>query len=137
MRKFGEEINKYRVKDGRLGSTDEMGDAGAFRVPFGSGNTTLVVIATSGDPPIPGTEIWEHVSVRAVDTSATNAKYFSERTPTWDEMCFIKDLFWEPEECVIQYHPPKSKYRNIHPHVLHLWRKAGFDLPTPPSIFIG
>jgi len=51
-------------------------------------------------------------------------------------MCYIKDLFWMPEECVIQYHPPKSKYKNLHPDVLHLWRPTEVEIPLPPREFV-
>lgn len=57
--------------------------------------TNFVVIASDGSPEIP----WEHVSARAID-------YKGERVPTWEEMCWLKDLFWDAEECVVQYHPP-------------------------------
>lgn len=40
---------------------------------------------------------WEHVSVS-----------LSNRCPTWEEMCMVKDIFWGEDECVIQFHPPKS-----------------------------
>ena len=63
-----------------------------------------------------------HVSVSAKD-----------RCPTWGEMCWVKDQFWGPEECVIQYHPPRSRYVNAHPFCLHLWRPVGLDLPQPPE----
>ena len=69
---------------------------------------------------------WEHVSV--------SLEY---RCPTWDEMCFVKDIFWEPEECVIQYHPPASEYVNNHQFALHLWKPVGVSIPTPPSIMVG
>lgn len=68
---------------------------------------------------------WEHLSVSLAD-----------RCPTWEEMCFLKDLFWEPEETVVQYHPPKSEYVNIAKNCLHLWRYRG-DMPRPPKIFVG
>lgn len=64
---------------------------------------------------------WEHVSVSLVN-----------RCPTWDEMCFVKDLFWSPEETVVQYHPRASEYVNNHPYCLHLWRPIGVGLPLPP-----
>lgn len=56
---------------------------------------------------------WEHVSVSPLDHSIV---------PTWDDMCEIKDLFWDEEEAVLQIHPPKSKYVNMMPNCLHLWR---------------
>ncbi|MDR1409749.1 MAG: hypothetical protein LBJ12_05730 [Oscillospiraceae bacterium] len=69
---------------------------------------------------------WEHVSF-------SHAK----RCPTWDEMCEIKDIFWCDEECVVQFHPPKSEYVNNFPYCLHLWKKIGGRFETPPSIFVG
>lgn len=59
---------------------------------------------------------WEHVSVCPYDHSIT---------PSWDDMCRIKDIFWEDEEAVIQVHPPKSKYVNKMPNCLHLRRPVG------------
>ena len=71
---------------------------------------------------------WEHVSVST-----------PERCPTWEEMCWIKDLFWDEEETVVQYHPPKSRYVNMHPFTLHLWRptRSKDRLPFPPSNLVG
>jgi len=60
--------------------------------------------------------IMEHVSVS-----------LRRRCPTWDEMSMIKDVFWEDDELVVQFHPPKSQYVNIHPNCLHLWRKVGWE----------
>ena len=54
---------------------------------------------------------WEHVSV----------KLFARRLPTWDEMCEVKDIFWDAEEEVVQMHPKKSEYINF-VEALHLWR---------------
>lgn len=69
---------------------------------------------------------WEHVSVSRAD-----------RCPTWDEMCQVKDLFWGPEDCVVQFHPPKSQYVNVHPYCLHLWRRMDSDFSTPPTLLVG
>ena len=69
---------------------------------------------------------WEHVSAS-----------MNIRCPTWEEMCLIKDIFWKPEECVIQYHPPKDEYVNLHPYCLHLWKKTGGDFETPPKELVG
>lgn len=51
-------------------------------------------------------------------------------------MCAVKDLFFEPEDCVIQYHPPKSEYVNHHPGCLHLWMPLNEKIPLPPKIFV-
>lgn len=68
---------------------------------------------------------WEHVSVS-----------FPNRCLTWEEMCRVKDMFWNEDECVVQYHPPKSEYVNNHPYCLHLWRKCGENFELPPKNFV-
>jgi len=70
---------------------------------------------------------WDHVSV------SVNKK---NRTPTWNEMCFIKDIFFYDGEMAIQYHPAKSDYINDHKFVLHLWRSQHLEFPMPPKIFV-
>lgn len=59
---------------------------------------------------------WEHVSIELK----------ARRLPTWDEMCYVKDLFWDEEEEVVQMHPRKSEYVNL-TDALHLWRPVGGD----------
>lgn len=68
---------------------------------------------------------WDHVSVS-----------FRNRTPTWDEMCMVKDIFFNEKETVIQYHPAKSNYINNHPYTLHLWKPQKTEIPTPPRLFV-
>lgn len=91
-------------------------DGGAFRIPFEGRD--LHVIASHGGG-------WEHVSVS-----------LSNRNPNWREMSFIKDLFWEPDDCVIQYHPPKKDYVNLCDTCLHLWRPIDIEIPLPPQEFV-
>jgi len=71
---------------------------------------------------------WEHVSVSVERLS---------KTPSWEIMCHIKSLFWEPEQAVIQYHPPESCYVNFYPHCLHLWRPLHWELKVPDAILVG
>ena len=71
---------------------------------------------------------WEHVSV---------APYKRSHTPTWDEMCRLKDMFFHDDEVVVQFHPAKSDYVNNVPNCLHLWRPLSEVMPTPPSIMVG
>lgn len=86
------------------------------RAPWGG----KMAIMSAG---VAGEEAWEHVSVS-----------FENRAPSWREMCWVKDQFWNDDECVIQFHPPKTEYVNCHPHCLHLWRhNAGHQSP-PPSL---
>ena len=71
---------------------------------------------------------WEHVSV---------SPYQHRVTPSWDDMCAIKDMFWEDDEAVIQIHPPKAEYVNNMRNCLHLWRCAYKEMVLPPSILVG
>lgn len=62
---------------------------------------------------------YEHVSVGLVSSNT--------KTPTWEEMCEVKDIFWHETEEVHEVHPAKGDY--IHgvgnlKNVLHLWRPA-------------
>lgn len=68
---------------------------------------------------------WEHVSVS-----------LRHRCPTWDEMCAVKERFFEPDECVMQLHPPRSDYVNFHPHCLHLWRPLEAEIPRPIAALV-
>lgn len=86
--------------------------------------------------PIPGRRLrclvsehtgWEHVSVCVEQGN-------KQKTPTWKEMCFVKDQFWSEDECVMQLHPPKQDYVNIHEHVLHLWRPTDAEIPQPDRL---
>lgn len=84
-------------------------------------------------------EGWEHlsVSIKKFKNPRTRRVFEVPRCPTWEEMCMVKDLFWEPEECVVQYHPPRSMYVNNHPNCLHLWRPTTMSLPVPKPILVG
>lgn len=118
MKQNNPEIEKYRVRTGRMASDTSWGNNGAF-VVTGPRRKLLVIASDEGG--------WEHVSVSIKG---------KKDTPAWDEMCFVKDLFWEKTECVIQYHPPLVDYINLHPGVLHLWRPIGVELPMPPKVFV-
>lgn len=115
-------IEKFRLKDaGNFSSTEANGNNGAFQVRGLKIKGSLCCIISDG-------EGWEHVSVSRPD-----------RCPTWDEMCFIKNLFWGEDDLVIQYHPVKGDYINCHPYCLHLWRKSGTNefCERPPKIMVG
>ena len=114
---------KFRQKKGAMGSTKKDGDNGVFRIPMGSISIIAWCIASDGLG-------WEHVSIH-ISSFGTN------RTPKWNEMCKVKDFFWEEEDCVLQFHPPKSQYVNQHEHCLHLWRPKGVNVPTPNPMLVG
>jgi hypothetical protein len=68
---------------------------------------------------------WQHVSVS-----------MPNRCPTWNEMCLVKDLFWGDDVTVVQFHPKKSNYVNIHKYCLHLWCKVGEEYELPPELLV-
>lgn len=117
-----ESLEPFRMIRGPWGSS-KGDDFGAFKIP-GPAGEELCIIASPGDAheDIP----WEHVSVST-----------RHRCPYWKEMCFVKDLFWDEEEPVMQLHPPKSDWVNNHNHCLHLWRPLDGKIPLPPSIAVG
>lgn len=90
---------------------------GVFEVKI-DGKTYNVIASNGGG--------WEHVSV-------SNEKHI----PSWNVMSKIKDLFFNDNETVIQFHPPKSEYVNIYKNCLHLWRNLEEDIKTPPTKFLG
>lgn len=123
--------NKYRHKNlGPWSSEDEDGFNGAFTIPLQKQVLANCIVSDGTGVEQFGLPLWEHVSVHIVD-------HGKERTPSWKEMNQIKDIFWEEDECVVQFHPPKKDYVNNHPHVLHLWRWKEGDFPRPPSQYVG
>ncbi|WP_428841098.1 DUF7694 domain-containing protein [Bradyrhizobium pachyrhizi] len=52
-------------------------------------------------------------------------------------MSFVKDLFWDEEECAMQLHPPHLRYVNNSRYCLHLWKPTHQDIPMPPPSFVG
>jgi hypothetical protein len=112
---------RFRVTHGTLGTDKSRGNTGYFLIKSLKLKKPLRAIVSD--------ELgWEHVSVS-----------LPARCPTWDEMCFVKDLFWDATDLVIQLHPPRSEYVNTHEYCLHMWRKSGTNdfLEMPPKIMVG
>jgi hypothetical protein len=110
--KFSHEIESSRYRHGPFASYRNE-PFGMF-LPVTPDNARLKVIVGDGMG-------WDHVSVSCED-----------RCPTWDEMNWVKDQFFDPECCVLQFHPPKSQYVNNHIYVLHLWHAQGSSPELPP-----
>lgn len=120
MRNF-DELKKYRKNHPQLGLGDNEG--GFFIVPCTTkGKRTvkilLAVIASTGGG-------WDHVSVS-----------LPNRCPFWSEMDFIKRLFFDDHEIVMQIHPRTSDHINVHSFCLHLWRPHNIDIPLPPKFMV-
>lgn len=116
---------KHRVKKGKYGSDSSIGNNGLFQFssqyPGSQGVVYFNCIVSDG-------EDWEHVSVTCRNKG---------RCPTWEEMCFIKDTFWDKDDWVIQYHPEESEYVSYHDTCLHLWKPINQKIPTPPRYMVG
>ena len=92
---------------------------GLFVVPYRSARLQIISSGTDKE------HGWEHVSVS-----------IRQRCPTWEEMQHVKELFFQDEETVIQFHPPRSQYVNFHPYCLHLWRSLRQEITLPPMELI-
>lgn len=120
-------LEANRWQDGPLGPSPVGAHYGAFR--FVKGGTRFQIIAADGEE-----TGWEHVSM-TVAYQITKA--WTPRLPKWDEMAWLKSLFWDEDECVIQFHPPKSEYVNNHATCLHLWKCVAVPFPLPPTELVG
>lgn len=108
----------HRIQTGLFGSKPNSGNNGAFKFNYKGYDISVIASDKCG---------WEHVSV------TINRK----RTPSWEIMCYVKNLFWDEDDVVIQFHPPKSQYVNNHEFCLHLWRQIGVIQCLPDSILVG
>lgn len=114
-----ENINKFRVKNGAWISSDSD-DFGLFFIKFKSSQIPLKVLSSGWKD-----QEWYHVSVS-----------LPNRCPTWEEMCFIKELFFG-DHVAIQFHPKKKDYVNNHPYCLHLWANMKDEIKTPHHSLVG
>lgn len=119
---------KYRIRRGPTASSIKQGNNGQFLLAHpDTTDLQLFCQASNGYG-------WEHVSISVRRSKNGDCL---PRCPTWEEMCFVKETFWEEEDVVIQYHPAKSAYCNDHPYVLHLFRPIGCKIPEPSPLLIG
>jgi hypothetical protein len=118
-------LDRYRVRDPRPGMHDDGDDTcGAFEIPSQTSTNFLRVIASVGAG-------WDHVSVS-----------LQHRNPYWSEMEYIRRMFFDPDEAVMQYHAPirdyvDGSYPGNCATCLHMWRPHDVPIPTPPKWMIG
>lgn len=115
-------LEKHRVRpeqDRMFGTTKDDGFNGFFCLVLNGLPIKCIVSDGMG---------WQHVSVSIAN---------STNPPSWSVMCQVKDLFWNDEDWVVQFHPAKSEYVNNHPGVLHLWRCTTQAFPQPDRIMVG
>lgn len=118
---------KFRVQP--AGYESQAGDTwGSFFIPARDAHgRSLRILADGGE--LTG---WEHVSVSVEGDKRGTRTY----VPNYLEMSLVKNLFWAPEACVVEFHPPKADHINLHSGVLHLWRWRGGQFPMPPKILV-
>ena len=125
MRKNLEHMEKYRIAIPRelIESRRRLGTEtiGAYRLRLDGSNQVFQVLAS--------VEIgeWEHISVSIIS---------SDRVPKWSEMCQVKEMFFEDDEYVTQFHPAKRDYVSLGliPNILHMWRNRLHPLRVPDSL---
>jgi hypothetical protein len=101
------------------GQNIRLKPTGAFLIEPRGEPIHLIIVSTQNDG-------WDHVSVSMRDRG-------HDAIPSWEQMCVVKDQFFEPEEVVMQLHPRRSQYVNICEWCLHLWRPhAPLAIPEPP-----
>jgi hypothetical protein len=124
------DVEFYRLVTGAgyMNSFPDYGWNGVFKIPITKTRLAFVICSDGMG--------WDHVSV-SIKQTRLRTNEVSSCTPTWDEMCQIKDLFFSEEESVVQFHPAKADYVNLHKYCLHLWRPQHVEIPTPPSIMVG
>jgi len=96
-------VEKFRVEG------EPRTNYGCFLVPYqvaAAPRVLLRVLAGQGGG-------WDHASVSVHGTL---------RTPTWEEMEFVRALFFRDDETVMQLSVPRAESINEHPGCLHWWR---------------
>lgn len=96
--KSREQINRIKKYGFTIENESAYGGEGIFRCAPFAGAT---VVWTYHD---------KHVSICT-----------RKHAPSWDDMCKLKDMFYNDEEEVWQCHPKKSEYVNLMENCLHLW----------------
>lgn len=70
--------------------------------------------------------VWSDCEAGMEHVSVSPKRKF--RIPSWDDMCALKDIFFEDEEEAYQIHPKKSQYVNMVDNCLHLWKPKNHEL---------
>jgi hypothetical protein len=114
-------LDRYRQARSEVELWGHGGDHGNGMFAIRVGPTRLKVIASNGFD-------WDHVSV---------SPWFKKRTPTWEEMSKIRELFFRPDEVAMELHVAATEHISFHPYTLHLWRPQQEKIPLPPGWLVG
>ncbi len=153
MRKtLAPEIEKQRDRDN--GGTPNDGPHGCFRLLCPVMNRRLLVIASDGrewgktlemptDQELSSYPQEMQEKIRAVVKNRREVTFLGPpwehvsvshklTVPTYYELSWIKEQFWEDSETVVFFFPAKTAHVNIHANCLHLWRMTDGTFPMPP-----
>lgn len=119
-------LNHCRVRVGPYATVNS--DKGMGKFEWKQGCFAYLIIS-SGDDTERVIGGWEHVSVSKLQGKIP-------RIPTWEDMSYVKSLFWSDDETVLQFHPKRQEYVNKYPWCLHLWKKIGVEHELPPTILV-
>lgn len=123
MRKSFEHLEEFRCKDYSIWSSEKGDTFGVFIIRIGS--YALLCIVGDG-------HFWDHVSVTVRDKKGRQIK----RLPNYNELCKVKNLFFEDDEIVVHYFVPATDHVNINDWCLHLWKHQQKPFPRPPMYMV-
>ncbi len=115
-------LERYRQARHEIAFAGSIGDEhnGFYAIPIKG--VRFRVLASNGGG-------FEHVSV---------SPWFKKRTPSWEEMSAVRDLFFEPHEVCYELHVARADHVSFHDYTLHLWRCTDCrEVPLPPAIMVG
>jgi len=113
-------VQKFRLPDPGTGEVYSLDINGQYIIPSKLNRFELMtVIASDGGG-------WDHVSVS-----------LRKRTPTWEEMEYVRELFFRDDEVVMQLSVPARDHVNLHKFCLHMWRPQHVVIPRPPGFMVG
>lgn len=117
-----ETLNRFRLREGPMGTDDSAGYEGCFIVPSPYDKWTTLQCKSSELPPVGHHGIvWEHLSV--IVKRDIPRKPLEQRQPNSKELAYLRTLFWEAEELIAVFIAPVGQDHTDH-RVMNLWRPA-------------
>ncbi len=123
-----------RIKNGGAYATTKLdGNNGMFLIPCKKKNKDntmnhyfLCVVVTDGTG-------WENTMISIMNKDGKR----SLRWPTADEIVQVKNIFWDPQDTVLQFMPSITDPQNVPqvPYTIYLWRPKLAIMPKPPKDF--
>tara|TARA_R100000808_G_scaffold25089_2_gene61684 strand:- start:4392 stop:4853 length:462 start_codon:yes stop_codon:yes gene_type:complete len=124
-------IEEYRVITGPLATLqEEFPNGGMFVLPISASNFAVCVVS-DGKYKKEDTG-WEHVAVHIVYEFGRKKKRRS-RAIKQDELQKVRDVFWEPEDNVIQCFSKESLEGDGWEVNVHLWKSKKKTIKSFPS----